>query len=113
MARGSKSSPDGNAPHRPPGLLGGLFLLFCRPLPAAVSLRNLICFTDACAGFFGRLLAALLVFTAPLSIPLLVWTALGAHHSACTSFVAQPGFLDASVLPLLCRASTASYRDTK
>lgn len=77
MARGSKSAPGGKAPRKPPGRLGRLFLLLCVPLPEALSLHRLLRSVGACVSKAGWALAALLAFTAPLSIPLLVWTALG------------------------------------
>jgi hypothetical protein len=40
--------------------------------------QRLVQLAGACLDAAGWMLAALLTFTAPLSIPLLVWTALGA-----------------------------------
>lgn len=81
MGRGSKSAPGGKAPSNPPGPLGRLFLVFCRPLPEALSLHSVFSCIGACIGCAGQAVATLLVLTAPVSIPLLVWTALGADSS--------------------------------
>ena len=79
MPRGSQSAPGGKAPRQAPGMLGSLFLLLCQPLPEALSVHNVLRCIGSCSSAAGWMLAALLTFTAPLTIPMLVWTALGEH----------------------------------
>ena len=79
MQRGSQSAPGGKAPRKAPGPVGQLFLRLCQPLPEALSVHNLLHCIGSCLSAAGWMLAALLTFSAPLTIPLLVWTALGEH----------------------------------
>ena len=79
MRRGSQSAPGGKAPRKAPGPVGQLFLRLCQPLPEPLSVHNLLRCIGVCISAANWMLAALLIFTAPLTIPLLVWTALGEH----------------------------------
>lgn len=100
MGRGSKSAPGGKAPRKPPGPLGRLFLVFCRPLLEQLSLHSVFSCVGACIGFADHAVAALLVLTAPLSIPLLVWTALGRHSSLTSLCAAKSDCVQALVQAL-------------